>query len=142
MIETERRVAPRVSLPSTIRDAMIEHAQREFPKEACGLLAGPKGTIEAIYPMRNADDSAVTYRLDPTEQLRVFREIEDRGWDLFAIYHSHTHSEAYPSATDRRLAFYPEAVYVLVSLADPDSPAVRAFTISDGDVDELGVTVS
>ncbi|MBA3551942.1 MAG: M67 family metallopeptidase [Actinobacteria bacterium] len=121
---------------------MIEHARREFPKEACGLLGGPRGTIEAIYPMRNADDSAVTYRLDPTEQLRVFREIEDRGWDLIAIYHSHTHSEAYPSVTDRRLAFYPEAVYVLVSLAAPEDPVVRAFSIRDGDVDELEVTVS
>ncbi len=142
MIETGRRIAPRVSLPFTIRDAMIEHARREFPKEACGLLGGPRGTIEAIYPMRNADDSAVTYRLDPTEQLRVFREIEDRGWDLIAIYHSHTHSEAYPSVTDRRLAFYPEAVYVLVSLAAPEDPVVRAFSIRDGDVDELEVTVS
>lgn len=142
MIETERRTARRVSLPSSIREAMIEHARREFPKEACGLLAGPRGIIEAIHPMRNADDSSLTYRLDPTDQLRVFREIEERGWDLIGIYHSHTRSEAYPSATDRRLAFYPEAVYVLVSLAAPDSPVVRAFTIRDGDVDELEVRVS
>jgi proteasome lid subunit RPN8/RPN11 len=78
----------------------------------------------------------MTYRLDSTEQLRVFNEIEDKGWELAAIYHSHTHTEAFPSPTDRKQAFYPDAHYVLVSLAEIDDPVVRAFTIRDGVVEE------
>src|SRR3712207_476473 len=82
-------------IPREARDEMLAHAFAELPNEACGLLAGPEGRIERFYSMANADHSDVTYRLDPREQLRVFNEIEDRGWDLVAIFHSHTHTEAY-----------------------------------------------
>jgi proteasome lid subunit RPN8/RPN11 len=92
--------------------------------------------------MRNADASPVTYRLDGTEQLKVFDELDDNGWTLWAIYHSHTHSEAYPSETDRRLAFYPEAKYLLLSLADRDAPVLRAFSILDGEVEEEELTIA
>lgn len=128
-------------LPARIRDEMVEHARREFPNEACGLLAGPDGRVERFYPMRNADRSPVTYRLDPREQLEVFEEIEARGWQLLGIFHSHTHTEAYPSETDRRQAYYPEACYLLVSLADPERPVLRGFTIRDGVVEEQEVRV-
>jgi proteasome lid subunit RPN8/RPN11 len=124
-----------VQIPLWIRDAIVAHAVKDAPKEACGLLAGRSGRIEHLFRMGNADDSPVTYRLEPTEQLRVFREIEDRGWELAGIYHSHTHTEAYPSATDRRQAFYPEAVHVVISLMDA-TPVVRAFRIRDEVVEE------
>ena len=91
--------------------------------------------------MRNADESPTTYRLDAREQLRVFDEIDDEGLELFAIYHSHTHTVAYPSPTDRRQAFYPEAYYLLVSLADRDAPALRGFRILDGEVTEEEVRI-
>ncbi|MDP8955711.1 MAG: M67 family metallopeptidase [Actinomycetota bacterium] len=128
-----------VEIPADIREAMITHARHELPNEACGLLAGRDGRVEHFYPMRNADDSPVTYRLDPTEQLQVFNELEEKGWELLGIFHSHTHTQAYPSETDRRQAFYPEANYVLVSLAKGDEPDVRAYFIDDGKVDEQEV---
>jgi proteasome lid subunit RPN8/RPN11 len=78
----------------------------------------------------------VSYRLDPKEQLRVFDEIEDEGWELAAIFHTHTHSEAYPSETDLRQAFYPEAVYLVMSLSDRSNPVLRGFRMDDGSIDE------
>jgi proteasome lid subunit RPN8/RPN11 len=92
--------------------------------------------------MKNADASPATYRLDGSEQLRVFDELDAQGWDLWAIYHSHTHSEAYPSETDRRLAFYPEARYILLSLADREHPVIRSFWITDNEVTEEELTVT
>ena len=92
--------------------------------------------------MTNADASPVTYRLDGKEQLQVFDELDDQGWDLWAIYHSHTHSEAYPSETDIRLAFYPEARYILLSLADREEPVIRSFWITDGEVTEEELTIT
>ena len=130
-----------IEIPADIREAMVSHAKEELPNEACGLLAGRKGRVEHFYSMRNADESPVTYRLDPTEQLRVFNELEDKGWELVGIFHSHTHSQAYPSDTDRRQAFYPEAHYVLVSLANREAPDLRAFIIDDGKVEEQEVRI-
>jgi proteasome lid subunit RPN8/RPN11 len=95
-----------------------------------------------IFPMRNADASPVTYRLDGKEQLKVFEEMEAQGLDLWAIFHSHTHSEAYPSETDVRLAFYPESRYILVSLADRERPVVRSFFIREGEVEEEGLVIA
>ena len=86
--------------------------------------------------MRNADQSRTTYRLDPKDQFQVFSEIEDKGWELAGIFHSHTHTEAYPSETDRQQAFYPDAHYVLVSLADRSNPSLRAYAIVEGLVEE------
>jgi proteasome lid subunit RPN8/RPN11 len=131
-----------IEIPGDVRQEMIAHAVEGVPKEACGILAGRDGRVEHFYMMRNADDSPVTYRLDPSEQFRVFNEIEVKGWDLVGIFHSHTHTEAYPSETDRRQAFYPEAHYVLVSLADSANPALRAFTIRDGEVREQEVRIT
>ena len=124
------------------RDQIVAHALGGRPYEACGLLAGTDGSFVHFYPMTNADHSPVTYRLDPQEQIRVFDEIEDRGWQLDGIVHSHTHTEAYPSPTDQGQAFYPEAYYVLVSLADRNSPVIRGFTIRDGEVEEQEVRIS
>ena len=115
---------------------IVEQALREFPNEACGVIAGEAGVPVKVFPMRNADASPVTYRLDGKEQLKIFDELDERGWDLWAIYHSHTHSEAYPSETDRRLAFYPEARYLLVSLEDREEPEIRSFFIREGEVEE------
>jgi [CysO sulfur-carrier protein]-S-L-cysteine hydrolase len=120
---------------------IVEQGLREFPNECCGVIAAASGVPTKVFPMRNADASPATYRLDGTEQLHVFDEMEGQGWDLWAIYHSHTHSEAYPSDTDRRLAFYPEARYLVLSLADRDDPVLRSFFINDGDVAEEELTI-
>jgi len=122
---------------------MVAHGLREFPNECCGLIAANgDGRPVKVFPMRNADASPVTYRLDGKEQLKVFEEMEAQGLDLWAIFHSHTHSEAYPSETDVRLAFYPESRYILVSLADRERPVVRSFFIREGEVEEEGLVIA
>jgi proteasome lid subunit RPN8/RPN11 len=121
---------------------IVEQGLREFPNEACGVIAAREGSPVRVIPMKNADASPVTYRLDGKEQLQVFDAIEEEGLELWAIYHSHTHSEAYPSETDIRLAFYPDARYLLLSLADREEPVLRSFFIRDGEVteEELQIT--
>jgi proteasome lid subunit RPN8/RPN11 len=131
-----------IELDTVLFKEMVLHGLREFPNEACGLLAGKEGRAVKVFAMRNADASPATYRLDPKEQLRVFDEIDDAGWDLFAIFHTHTHSEAYPSETDRRQAFYPDAYYLVISLQDRGDPLVRAFRIEDGEVTEEELTIA
>jgi proteasome lid subunit RPN8/RPN11 len=121
---------------------IVEQSLREFPNEACGVIAAEAGVPVRVYPMVNADASPTTYRLEAKEQLRVFDELDDRGWDLWAIYHSHTHTEAYPSKTDRSQAFYPDSRYLVLSLEDRDVPVLRSFFIRDGDVEEEELTVT
>lgn len=131
----------RLDLDRATYDAIIAHAHSDFPYEVCGLLAGEDGELRAHYPIPNSARSMTYYNMEPQALLRAMNEIDDRGWDLLAIYHSHTHTEAYPSPTDIELAFYPEAVYLIVSLQSPDEPAVRGFDISYGEVTERVVTV-
>jgi proteasome lid subunit RPN8/RPN11 len=121
---------------------IVEQSLREFPNEACGVIAAEAGVPVRVYPMVNADASPTTYRLDAKEQLRVFDELDDRGWELWAIYHSHTHTEAYPSKTDRAQAFYPDSRYLVLSLEDRDAPVLRSFFIREGDVEEEELTVT
>jgi proteasome lid subunit RPN8/RPN11 len=121
---------------------IVEQALREFPNECCGVIAAEDGVPVKVFTMKNADASPVTYRLDGKEQLQVFDRMEEQGLDLWAIYHSHTHSEAYPSETDRRLAFYPEARYLVVSLVDREHPVARSFFIADGEVSEEELTIT
>jgi [CysO sulfur-carrier protein]-S-L-cysteine hydrolase len=122
-------------------DEMVEHGLAAFPNEACGLLAGKEDRPVKFFPMTNHDASPVSYRLDPKEQLKVFDEIDDEGWDLLGIFHTHTHSDAYPSDTDQKQAFYPEALYLLMSLSDRTAPVLRGFRIVDGTVSEEEVAV-
>jgi proteasome lid subunit RPN8/RPN11 len=121
---------------------IVEQGLREFPNECCGLIAAEDGQPVKVFPMTNADASPVTYRLDGKEQLRVFDEMDEHGWELWGIYHSHTHSEAYPSETDVRLAFYPDARYLLLSLADREHPVLRSFWIRDAEVTEEELTTA
>jgi [CysO sulfur-carrier protein]-S-L-cysteine hydrolase len=130
-----------IEIPADIRDAIVRHAIDGLPNEACGVLAGPGGEIAHFFAMANADESPLTYRLEATEQLRVWNEMDEKGWDLLGIVHSHTHTEAYPSPTDRAQAYFPDTSYVLVSLMDRDAPVIRGFRIRDGDVLEREVVI-
>jgi proteasome lid subunit RPN8/RPN11 len=123
-------------------DEIISHAREEMPDECCGLIAAKDGDAVQVFRATNAEASPVRYGLDPHEQYRIMMEIEDRGWSLGAIYHSHTRSPAYPSQTDVNLAFYPEALYLIVSLEDPERPDLRAFRIVDGNIDETEIAIS
>lgn len=131
-----------IQITAEIRDAMIEHASEGWPFEACGLLAGNDGRAERFYPMQNADRSEFTYSLDPQEHLRVDTEIGDQGLSVVGIFHSHPKTEARPSPTDvARSGGYPDAHYILVSLADRDNPVVRAFTIVNEEIEEQELKV-
>lgn len=121
--------------------ALIEHARSDFPYEVCGLLAGIGGRLTRHYRIPNAARSMTFYNMDARELLAAMNDMDDNEWDLLGIYHSHTHTEAYPSATDVELAFYADAVYLIVSLQDRERPVVRAFDIVDGVVTERTVVV-
>lgn len=128
-----------VVVPAALREAMLAHARAEHPLEACGLLAGREGAALRFYPARNALQSPTRYDLDPRDLLRVTMDIEARGEELWGIFHSHPHTEAYPSQTDIRLAFYSTAFYLICSLADLRAPVLRAFRIDNGAVSEFAV---
>jgi proteasome lid subunit RPN8/RPN11 len=128
-------------LDGVLYKEIVEQGLREFPNECCGLIAAHDGVPSKVFAMTNADASPVTYRLDGLEQLHVFNQMDDEGLELWAIYHSHTHSDAYPSDTDIRLAFYPDARYILLSLADRAEPVARSFFIIEGQVSEEELTI-
>ncbi len=123
-------------IPRRFHEAMVREALESFPNEACGLLAGKSGTVVEFYPVKNVDASPVQYRLDPQQQLRAMLEIDDRDWDLSAVFHSHTRTRAYPSQTDIDLALYPDTLYMILSLALEQHPDLRAYRILDGAVTE------
>jgi proteasome lid subunit RPN8/RPN11 len=129
-------------IPRKIYRQMVEQAQREFPLECCGLLAGTPDGITHIYPMTNVDQSRVSYSMDPKEQFKTFKQIRDAGVEMRAIYHSHPKHPAYPSATDVRLAYDSEAIYLILSIQDKtDEPLMRGFRIVDGKISEVSFTV-
>ncbi|MCA1683262.1 MAG: M67 family metallopeptidase [Actinobacteria bacterium] len=124
--------AERLSLPAALKDDIVAHARAEAPKEACGLVAGSGASASRVIRCANAHDAPVTrYAIAPAEQLRAFRDMEAKGEELVAIYHSHPVTQPYPSSTDRAEAHYPDAFYILVSLWD-GPPELRAYRIRDG----------
>lgn len=116
-------------LPAELADELVAHARSENPNECCGMIAGVDGVARRIFRATNTEASPFIYVMDPREQLAIMDEIDDAGWDLMGIYHSHTRSAAYPSRTDVELAFFPLTAYVIVSLA-ADPPVIRAFRLS------------
>jgi proteasome lid subunit RPN8/RPN11 len=126
-----------------LHDAIVDHARRDHPDEACGVLAGAAGSEspQRFIPMLNAARSPTFYEFDSMEQLRVWREMDDRVEEPVVIYHSHTATEAYPSRTDIGLAGEPGAHYVLVSTREPDTAEFRSFRIVEGQVTEEPVEI-
>ena len=122
-------------LPGALADAMLAHSRAEMPNEACGLLSGSleQGLAVGFHPTRNEEESPLRYNVHPDDLVRVTFEIDDAGADLLGIFHSHVASPAVPSETDRRLAFYPDAFYVLANLTDLERPELRAWRIRDGE---------
>lgn len=122
-------------------DEMVSHLRSAFPDEGCGVLGARDGRVTKVFPIKNVSESPVIYRMDPMEQLNALDEIEDRGWELGAIFHSHTRTRAYPSRTDVELSFYPEALQIIVSFANPDRPDVRTFRITGGEIQEVELEI-
>ena len=116
-------------------DDMIAHALKEDPNECCGILSGKNNSVDYLYRISNSAKSPYRYAMDPQEQLDADKDSESNGWEFLAFYHSHTHSEAYPSSTDVNMAlqsgYYLDVYYVLVSLLDHKYPEIRAFRIEE-----------
>jgi proteasome lid subunit RPN8/RPN11 len=119
---------------------MVAHAVQDAPNECCGMIATRDGEAVTVHRATNAAASPLRYEIDGAEQYRIQMAIDDEDLDLGAIYHSHTRSAPYPSQTDINLAFYPEALYVIVGLAG-EEPDVRAFAIRDGQVSDAELEV-
>ena len=156
-------VADRLTFPEPLRQELIAHAREGDPDEVCGILAGRDGEVKHVFRVRNIADEVkpeagvfrdrvtqtptggrrpVHYYMDPLDQLRVYREIDDLELDVLGYYHSHTHTEARPSPTDVRLAHDPSALWVLVGLENPSEPQIRAWRIvKDDEASEIGEVV-
>ncbi|GAA1038572.1 M67 family metallopeptidase [Virgisporangium ochraceum] len=132
-----------LTIDLTILKAIVAHARRDHPDEACGVVAGKLGTDvpERLIEMENVERSSTFYRFDSMEQLKVWREMDDRDEEPVVIYHSHTATEAYPSRTDVSYAGEPNAHYLLVSTRDPEVTEVRSYSIVDGAITEEPVRV-
>jgi proteasome lid subunit RPN8/RPN11 len=130
-------------LDRALHDAILAHARRDHPDEACGVITGPAGSDEPqrFVPMLNAARSPTFYEFDSADLLRLYREMDAADEEPIVVYHSHTATEAFPSRTDIALASEPNAHYVLVSTREPDDTEFRSYRIVDGAVTEEPVEV-
>ena len=137
-----------IELDGVLYKEIVEQGLREFPNECCGVIAGDANDRPVkVLPAKNIDASSATYRIDASDQLRIEEEIEERGWITWGFYHSHTHSEATPSETDREhskrvVRFYPDVRFLILSLEDREAPLLRSFFIRDGEVEEEELIVT
>ncbi|MDQ3655372.1 MAG: M67 family metallopeptidase [Chloroflexota bacterium] len=135
MIEPEEQLI----LPPSIREEIVAHARDHAPRECCGVLAGQDGAPTHLHRLTNVEPGVSRYLFDDEEFFRVYWEIENRGEELLAVYHSHPVTVAYPSETDVAFAFWPEAVYIVCSLAVEQAPVIRGYHIIDGDISEIEI---
>ena len=142
-------------IPKAVHDELLAHAREDAPNECCGLVGGSGGEAKTVYRARNTEASPLRYNLDPKDQFRIMSEMEERGEELSAIYHSHTRSPAYPSQTDINLALmdrrengevvgkaplFPGTIYLIASLAEGEEP-LRGFEIDEDGVTEVELEV-
>lgn len=125
-----------INIKEALFAEMLGHLEKEYPNEGCGLLSGKNGEVLKVHPIRNLEQSPVSYLMDPREELEFFREIRKENLELVGIYHSHPSSEPYPSEKDRALAVYEEPFYLIVSLKDKSRPVARAFRLCRGKIEE------
>jgi [CysO sulfur-carrier protein]-S-L-cysteine hydrolase len=133
-----------LSIDADLQAAIIAHARRDHPDEACGVIAGPSGSDQPVrfIPMLNAARSPTFYEFDSADLLKLYKEMDANDEEPVVIYHSHTATEAYPSRTDVSYASEPGAHYVLVSTREPESTEFRSYRIIDGVITEEPVAVT
>jgi [CysO sulfur-carrier protein]-S-L-cysteine hydrolase len=136
---------PALRLTESQYATIVGNCYDGLPNEACGLLIGPfggnlepTGVVSEAIPCRNADASAMTYTVDPRDMLKAGRVAEARGHEIVGVWHSHTHTDPYPSPTDVRQAVDPAWLYVIVSLRD-NTPMLRSYRIRGGEIAEVAV---
>lgn len=122
-------------------DELVAHSREDVPNECCGVVGSKDGTAQQVHRAINAAASPLRYEIDSADFLRIYNEIDDADQEVGAIYHSHTRSAAYPSQTDINLALWPDALYIIVSLAE-EEPDVRAFAIVDRKVEEVALEIA
>lgn len=124
-------------------EEMLAHLQACYPEEGCGLVAGADGWSRRIYPVENRLHSPVAYEMEPLAQIRAMLALEDKGWELVAIFHSHPNGPLYPSPSDVAQAYYPDAIQIIVSLnSNPDGmPGTAAFIIADGRIEQAELVI-
>jgi [CysO sulfur-carrier protein]-S-L-cysteine hydrolase len=130
-----------MNIAKSLIDEIVAHAREDLPNECCGMVGGVDGKARTVYRAANAEASPLRYSIEAKEQFRLMKEIEAAGEGLVGIYHSHTKSAAYPSQTDVNLAGWPDAVYLIASLADADAPDVKGFWIRDGQIADAELVV-
>jgi [CysO sulfur-carrier protein]-S-L-cysteine hydrolase len=130
-----------VRVRAEILEEMIRHARREPEMECCGLLAGRQGVVTHIFPTQNALASAKSYEIPPRELFQIFRGLREDGLQHLGHYHSHLHSENFPSASDIAQAYYPDQAYFIISPQAEAARPARAFLIRDGNVQELKIEI-
>lgn len=129
-----------IKIPRSAYDAMIAHALKDTPIEACGYLAGINGEVAYDIPMKNTDASNEHFSFDPQEQFDAFKKTQKEGLRLIAVYHSHPETPARPSEEDIRLAFDPNVSYIIVSLAS-ETPDVKSFIIKNKTVEKEEIVI-
>lgn len=132
---------PELVISREFVEQMVTHCTASYPNEACGILAGTGNRVTRVYPMSNSEQSPISYFMDSKEQFRVMKELRQEALTMVAIFHSHPQSPAYPSVKDVSLAFYQEAVYVIIGLTEPGSPEIRAYTIIEEQVREASLRI-
>jgi proteasome lid subunit RPN8/RPN11 len=139
----------KLRIPPAIFSEVVEHCRAGLPNEACGFLGGRDGAAEHVYKLTNAARSPVYYRPADKEMIAAMNDIDEKGFELVAIFHSHVASPAYPSPTDIREAHYPDSAYVIVSMENQYEPDVRAYLIQkedwrdqNGQVEEIELMLS
>lgn len=125
-----------IVVPAQILEAMLVHADNCHPEESCGLLASDGAGLRMAYPLTNELHSSTNYTIAPKEHFRALRHAEANGWQITGVFHSHPHTNAYPSPTDVQLAPDPAWLYVVVGMTVRDNPVVRGFRIMDGQIQE------
>lgn len=132
-------------------EQLIAQARRDAPYETCGMIGGKDGRALKLYPIKNvAADRVTRYLMDGAEQIAAMQDMDEQGYELLAIYHSHPATRAYPSPTDVREAYdpdlgelrYPGTVYLLISLMNPDAPEVRGYRLDDGTIHEIPLEIA
>src|ERR1700736_1683240 len=128
---------PEIRVHARIVEEMLRHARSEPRMECCGLLAGVDGVITKIFPAKNVLASPTAYEVAPQELFPLFRQMREEGLEHLGLYHSHPATENFPSPSDIELAGYPNEAYFIISLLPAVPHPVRAFSIRDGQVQEL-----